>query len=78
MMTWGNGLICSGDFLIFSFRIDISRPTGSQYAVHSKYIFSFRIDLCDGGCSLGTRNDVFLQNDFFVPHRYFSPYGLAI
>ncbi len=36
MMTWGNGLIRLVDFLNFSFRNDISRPAGSQYAVHSK------------------------------------------
>ena len=68
MMTWGNGLICSGDFLNFSFRIDFCdggcSPCG--LAMLRSLFRSASIFL-----ALRARNAAFLQNKFFVPYPIF-------
>ena len=89
MMTWGNGLIRLVDFLNFSFRIHISRPSGSQCCVHffvpHRYFSPCGLAMLRSlfrsasiFLALRARNAAFLQMKFFVPHPYFSPFGLAI
>ena len=86
MMTWGNGLIRLVDFLNFSFRIHISRPTGSQCCVHFFVPHPIFLALRARNMpftqneifrsasiflALRARNAAILQMKFFVPHPIF-------